>query len=118
MQTQTVALRDLRYAALGMLGVAVVWPVLPAHPPNVCPLRSLTGIPCPFCGMTRAVVAAVHGDLVASLRFNPAGVLLVALAIAMVIGWRAQRVRLPAWLVPAAFALLWTYNLTLNPTFH
>ncbi len=117
-QTQTFELHDLRYAAAGMLGIAAIWPFFPAHPPNVCPLRSLTGIPCPFCGMTRSVVAAVHGDFVTSLRYNPAGILVVAIAIAMLVGWRTERVRLPNWLLPVMFGLLWVWNLTLNPTFH
>lgn len=28
----------------------------------VCPLRHLTGIPCPTCGMTRSFMAIVRGD--------------------------------------------------------
>ena len=117
MATQTIARRDLRIGATAMLGAALVWPALPVHPPYACPLRTLTGIPCPLCGMTRAVVAAVHGHVVTSLRYNPAGILLVALAVALVVGWRAERVHIPPWVLPVAFALLWAWNLTLNPTF-
>ena len=51
-------------AARGRRGVAL----LPVHPPLACPLLARTGIPCPLCGMTRAVVAAVHGDIIGSLR--------------------------------------------------
>jgi hypothetical protein len=68
--------------------------------------------------MTRAVVAAVHGELMTSLRFNPGGILIVAVAIAMLLGWHAERVRIPNWVIPLALALLWAWNLTLNPTFH
>ncbi len=117
MQTQTVALRDLRYAAAAMLGAALVWPSLPVHPPALCPLRTTTGIPCPFCGMTRAVVATVHGHLAESLRYNPAGVLVVAVAIAMLLGWRTERVHFPTWLLPLLLGALWIYNVALNPTF-
>jgi len=35
-----------------------------------CPLRTLTGIPCPLCGATRSVVLAVHGDE-RFLDYNP-----------------------------------------------
>jgi hypothetical protein len=117
-QTQTIALRDLRYAGAAMLGAALVWPALPVHPPAACPLRSTTGIPCPFCGMTRAVVAAVHGHLGASLRFNPAGILLIAIAVGLLLGWRAERVHLPKWLLPALLGGLWLYNIAWNPTFN
>ena len=117
MRTQEIELRQLRYAGAAMLGAALVWPALPVHPPYVCPLRTITGIPCPFCGMTRAVVAATHGHIVTSLRYNPAGILLVALAIALVVGGRAERAHIPRWVLPVGFALLWAWNLTLNPTF-
>jgi uncharacterized protein DUF2752 len=116
-QTQTIELRDLRYAGAAMLGAALVWPLSPVHPPNVCPLRSTTGVPCPFCGMTRAVVAAVHGHLGVSLRYNPAGILIVAVAIAMLLGWRTERVRLPKWFFPVCLGVLWAYNVLVNPTF-
>ena len=63
-----------------VVGAAAIWPVLPLHPPLACPLRSITGIPCPLCGMTRACIVAVHGHLGASLAFNPGGILVVLLA--------------------------------------
>src|SRR5262245_51015353 len=73
--------RNVRMAGFGLLGVAAVWPILPAHPPLVCPLRAMTGIPCPLCGMTRACVAIAHGDVIGALRFNPGVVLVVAAVI-------------------------------------
>ncbi|GIU90755.1 MAG: hypothetical protein KatS3mg010_1854 [Acidimicrobiia bacterium] len=101
-----------------MLLAAAAWPSLPVHPPAVCPLRSTTGLPCPLCGMTRAVVAAVRGDLAGSLRFNPAGILVVLLALAIVVlGPHLRRLRPPIPAIAAALTLLWVYNLTLNPTF-
>jgi hypothetical protein len=118
----TIAFTDvrgpqLRVAAIGMLGAAAVWNLLPAHPPLACPLRSTTGIPCPLCGMTRAVVAAVHGDALASLAFNPAGLLVVALAVFVLVTARLPAVRAPAWLVFTVVGALWAYNIFLNPTF-
>jgi hypothetical protein len=115
--TTTVGTRDARAGAAAMLGLAVAWPRLPVHPPLACPLRTLTGVPCPLCGMTRAVVAAVHGHLLDSLRFNPAGLLVVALAIALLTGVRVDRVRIPPWLLVAFVALLWVWNAGFNPTF-
>jgi Protein of unknown function (DUF2752) len=109
---------SLRAAGVALLGAAAVWNVLPVHPPLACPLRTATGLPCPFCGMTRAVVAAVHGDIATSLTFNPAGVLVVALAVYVVVAARLPRTRAPASLVIGFFAALWAWNLFGNSTFN
>jgi hypothetical protein len=37
----------------------------------LCPLRELTGIPCPTCFGTRALVAAAGGQWLAAIRYNP-----------------------------------------------
>ena len=120
-QASTLGVREpnqLRVAAAGLVGVAAAWPVLP-HPPIACPLRALTGIPCPLCGMTRACVAAVHGHLGTSLAFNPAGVLVVLAAIvALVRPQWLTRVSAPAWAILVAVGALWLWNIGFNPTFH
>lgn len=36
-----------------------------------CPIRSLTGIPCPGCGMTRAWKAALRLDIITAFRYHP-----------------------------------------------
>ena len=35
-----------------------------------CPVRRLTGIPCPGCGMTRAVLALLEGDIAGALQLH------------------------------------------------
>ncbi len=109
----------LRVAAGGLLGAAAAWPLLPVHAPFACPLRAITGLPCPLCGMTRACVAAVHGHLATSLAFNPAGVLvIVAAVVALLRPQWLSRVRVPFWMTGVAFAALWVWNIGFNPTFH
>ncbi len=74
----------------------------------LCPLRELTGIPCPTCFGTRALIAAAAGHWMQALRFNPlvavCGIGLLAYvpwAGATVIGdW--PRPRLPEALVARA----------------
>ena len=111
--------RDVRVGGAALVGAAAIWPMLPLHPPLACPLRSITGIPCPLCGMTRACVAAAHGHLGTSLAFNPGGILVILLAVTALI--RPQllvRVQPPLWLTIGALAALWVWNLGFNPTFH
>lgn len=45
----------------------------PGLPGWACPLRSLTGIPCPTCFLTRATSAALTGDLSGSLELHAFG---------------------------------------------
>ena len=111
--------REVRLAAAGLFGVAALWNVSPVHPPLDCPLRATTGVPCPFCGMTRACVAAVHGNLMKSLSFNPGGVFVLALAAVLLFRPALlQRMSVPLWAAIATLGLLWVWNIGFNPTFH
>ena len=78
--------------ALGLAHVKVA-----GRPATICPLRALTGIPCPFCGGTTAAVRLGHFDVIGALRANPfvliAGLgVVLAPAILGVVG-----VRLGSW---------------------
>jgi hypothetical protein len=108
----SVDLRPLRVAGGAMLTVATAATVVPVTSvPYRCPLRALTGIPCPFCGMTRGVIEAVHGHVVDSFLYNPGALLLVALAVALLVAWRVERVSVPAWTPFVFFGALWAFQL-------
>jgi len=42
----------------------------------VCPIRSLTGIPCPTCGMTRSLMAVARGEWGEAIGYHAFGPLL------------------------------------------
>ena len=72
--------------ALGvvLLGLPVIYlyqngPVGPWFPG--CLFHQLTGFSCPGCGMTRATYAVFHGHLLAALRFNCLGMVLIPAAL-------------------------------------
>lgn len=46
-----------------------------------CPVRYITGIPCPGCGMTRACTALARGQIAEAFTHNPLAFGLIALAI-------------------------------------
>ena len=106
-------LKPLRFGAAAMFGIAAIRPALPDALPlgPPCPLRTLTGIPCPFCGMTRGVVALVHGHVSTAFSFNPGAFLVVAMALLLLVAWRWQRVRIPMWAVFVFFGALWAFQL-------
>lgn len=47
----------------------------------LCPFRLATGLPCPLCGATRAIVLAAHGDP----RWIDYGAVWVVVAVAAVL---------------------------------
>jgi hypothetical protein len=51
-----------------------------------CPLHTLTGLDCPFCGSTRMAAALLDGDLNAAWHFN-AAVLVLGPLIGVAIGY-------------------------------
>ena len=78
-------LRDRRFGLLltGALGLNVVAILL--HLPGwECAFFRVTGLPCPGCGLTRACLLLLKGDVQASIKFHafaPIFVLFIALLI-------------------------------------
>jgi hypothetical protein len=101
---------DLRTAGGLMLAGALVLPVLPVHPPLLCPLRTLTGVPCPLCGMTTSVEATMHLDFAKAMTTTPAGIIAVVLAIAFLVH-RPKTIRVPMALLFGVLALMWAFQL-------
>lgn len=46
-----------------------------------CIFRNLTGLPCPSCGSTHAVIALLHGEFVQSIFFHPLGIVILSTMI-------------------------------------
>ncbi len=57
-----------------------------------CTMLVDTGWPCPSCGMTTSVSAAVHGQLASSVRAQPFGLVLALAAAVLAIAGGAQAV--------------------------
>lgn len=101
---------DLRYAAAAGVAAGVALPLLPVHLPFACPLRTVTGVPCPLCGMTTSVTETARFDLDAALAATPAGVAAVAVAFAILLA-RPRRLSIPAPLPYVVLGCMWLYQL-------
>jgi len=61
--------------------------------PFFCPFKTLTGIPCPGCGMTRAILSITKGDFQEALNYNPFSFFLIfAVAISIVPGKYMEKI--------------------------
>jgi uncharacterized membrane protein AbrB (regulator of aidB expression) len=94
-----------------MLALGVVLPHLPGDPGLPCPLRTVTGVPCPFCGLTTSVKATLRGDVHAAAAANPFGLLVVLAAILLLVRPAWSRLRVPIPLLVGAMTLSWLFEL-------
>ena len=68
----------------GAAAVGTIYPTIMAHTGGrgiPCPLRSLTGVPCPFCGITTATVAMTHGQWETAVKTSPLACMVAILAV-------------------------------------
>lgn len=107
----------LAYARLrALVPIAVIAGLLGLVPFTTCLVKIVFGVPCPGCGMTRASLRLLHGDVVGSLRFHPVALpAAVGLAVAVVLAlalpaehpaWE-RFVRLALGLLAGGLALAW-----------
>jgi Protein of unknown function (DUF2752) len=101
---------ELRNAGAALIAGGAALQLSPVHVPMACPLRTLTGIPCPLCGMTTSVEATVRLDLGTAVAAAPAGIALVAGAVAVLV-LRPSVIRVPAPALYAGLAAMWVYQL-------
>ena len=104
------SLSALRLAVLG--AAAALLARLPLSSlPTLCPVRALTGVPCPLCGSTTAATSIGRLDLLGALGANPvtvaaaAAVVLAPVAVARGARLPRLRPRLLAGLLAASW--LW-----------
>jgi hypothetical protein len=44
---------------------------------SVCVIKKISGMPCPSCGSTRAILALLHGEWAQAIAWNPIGLFLL-----------------------------------------
>jgi hypothetical protein len=75
--------------------------------PHSCIFNKLTGLPCPGCGLTRSMVATMHGDFAGSFTYHRLGLITLfyvffqffyRLAVVAIPKWRRRNLRFERWL--------------------
>jgi len=80
-----------RLLALALLAGVLLFPLLafdwvisPGRP-TLCPLRAVTGVPCPSCGITRALAYFERGRWAEAIRCHPFVPLVFPLVLALIV---------------------------------
>lgn len=79
-----------------------------------CPIRWVTGISCPGCGMTRAVFSALRLDFAAAFYYHPLWCVLPPVAVALLIlreKGRLRAFRILLYLLIAAFFAVYLWRI-------
>jgi hypothetical protein len=53
----------------------------PASQASLCPVKNVTGMPCPACGTTRSIIAILYGEFNHAALINPLGFLMAGVMI-------------------------------------
>ncbi|MHB8463935.1 MAG: DUF2752 domain-containing protein [Acidimicrobiales bacterium] len=109
--TYPVDVTGLRFAGVAMVGLGLALPLLPHNPGLPCPLRTLTGVPCPACGLTTAVKATLSGHWGHAVAANPFGMIAVLVAVLLVFRPRMRVLRIPLSLLVFGALASWSWEL-------
>jgi hypothetical protein len=106
-----VGVRVALVTVLALIAAAIHVP----RPATVCPLRALTGVPCPLCGSTTSAVELGTGDVAGALRANPLAVLVGGLWVLGPLGlsrlWWGLAGRRHLVIIGTALAAAWVWQL-------
>lgn len=104
-------LRDVRGAAVAVLVAGPVLALLPGHAGLPCPLRTLTGVPCPFCGSTTSVEDVFRGHLLGAVEASPLGPVVIVAALVVLVRRPRHALRVPGMVVALTVLGLWLFQL-------
>jgi hypothetical protein len=104
-------LTRLRIPGAALLAVGLLLAHLPAGVGLPCPMRSLTGLPCPFCGSTTSVRDTFGGHVGSAFAVAPLGLLSIAVAVLAVLGLLPKKLALHPAILGTLLLGEWLFEL-------
>ena len=83
--------------AIAAVVVMLLWLITPPYVAS-CPFRWLTALPCPLCGMTRALFVLAKGHLKEAMELHALSPLVAAFGIALAIAGQKRLAGTWVWL--------------------
>ena len=94
-QITALVKKDLYTIRWAIAAILVFGGIMQAVFGSICPMRAITGLPCPGCGMTRAAISLIRGRWDLVLQYNVLVVFWIGFILYLL--WmryvRARRVR-------------------------
>ena len=74
-------INDIKNSIWIIIGIFAYWAISFTVFAEFCPMKILTGIPCPGCGMTRAIFLMLTGHFSESFEMHPMALLWILLGL-------------------------------------
>lgn len=68
---KTIFFKDVKHGKMAILSVFAYFVLLRKFFITICPAVLITGLPCPGCGMTRALIRLLHLDFAGAWQMHP-----------------------------------------------
>ncbi|WP_195988436.1 DUF2752 domain-containing protein [Clostridium sp. D53t1_180928_C8] len=64
-------IKVLSLIAFGILIIFLIMKKISSITGSICLIRGVVGVPCPSCGMSRAITEVINGDIIKAFKFHP-----------------------------------------------
>lgn len=70
----TKKIKFIKVLSLIVIGIFIIFLLMKKFSSitgSICLIRGVMGVPCPSCGMSRAITEVINGDIIKAFKFHP-----------------------------------------------
>lgn len=70
----TKKIKFIKVLSLIVIGIFIIFLLMKKFSSitgSICLIRGVIGVPCPSCGMSRAITEVINGDIIKAFKFHP-----------------------------------------------